>query len=115
MDDGFGVELEEDAGGGAGAEAEDGEGSRRDDGREGGEDVEVGVGEGFEEERDAVDVSGTVEEEEPGAAEWMVGFSRNLENADVVVSRLELDEELYVFHGDTVFLGFGFGYLVAFG
>lgn len=86
VDDGFGVELEEDAGGGAGAEAEDGEGSRRDDGWEGGEDVEVGVGEGFEEERDAVDVSGTVEEEKPGTSEWVVGFSRNFENADVVVS-----------------------------
>lgn len=60
MDDGFRVELEEEAGGGTGSEAEDSDGSRRENGRESGEDVEVSVGEGFEEEGYAVNVAGRV-------------------------------------------------------
>lgn len=61
------VEVEDDAGGGAGAEAEDGDGAGGEERGEGGEDVEVGVGESGAEEGDAVDVAGLVEEEEAGA------------------------------------------------
>lgn len=36
-----------------------------------------------------MDVSGGVQEKEPGAAEGVVSFSGNFEDADVVVSGLE--------------------------
>ena len=77
VEEGGGGGEEEEAGGGAGAEAEEGEGAGGNDGRERGEDVEVSIGEGLEEERYAVDVSGGVEKEEPGAAEGVFCFSRN--------------------------------------
>ncbi|MED6129147.1 hypothetical protein PIB30_105084, partial [Stylosanthes scabra] len=77
VDNDVGIEVEEGAGDRASAEAEDGDGAGREDGREGGEDVEVGVGEWSVGECDAVDVAGSIEEEEPRAAERMVGFSRN--------------------------------------
>lgn len=106
MDHRVGVKLEEETCGGACAEAEDGDGAGREERWERGEDVEVGVGERLEEEGDAVDVSGGVEEEEAGAAEGVVGFSGNFEDADVVVSGLELGEDFDVFYGDAIFLGF---------
>ncbi|RDX79311.1 hypothetical protein CR513_40277, partial [Mucuna pruriens] len=77
VEDGFGIKVEEEAGGGTGAEAEEGEGAGGQKWRERGEDVEVGIGEGFEEEGYAVDVSGGVQEKEPGPAEGVLRFSRN--------------------------------------
>lgn len=73
----MGVLVEEEAGGGAGAEAEEGNWAGGQDWRERGEDVEIGFGEGLEEEGYAVDVSRAVEEKEPGAAEVVVCLSRN--------------------------------------
>lgn len=106
VEDGDGVEIEEEAGGDAGAKAEEGEGAGGEEGRERGEDVEVGVGEGFEEEGDAVDVAGGVQKEEAGAAEGVVGFSRDFQDADVVVPRLELGKDFHVLRRDAVVLGF---------
>jgi len=77
VEDGVRVVVEEEAGGGAGAEAEEGDGTGGKDWRERGEDVEIGFGEGREEEGYAVDVSRAVQEKEPGAAEGVVCLSRN--------------------------------------
>jgi len=77
VEDSVGVLVEEEAGGGAGAEAEEGNWAGGQDWRERGEDVEIGFGEGLEEEGYAVDVSRAVEEKEPGAAEVVVCLSRN--------------------------------------
>lgn len=100
------VEAEDQAGGGAGAEAEYGDGpaSGGEEGREGGEDVEVGGGEGPEEEGDAVDVAGAVEEEEARAGEGVVGATRDVEDADVVVAGLEFGQDLHVLHGNALVL-----------
>lgn len=109
--DGYlGVEFEDDSGGGSGAESEDSEGSRGEERRECGEDVVVGVGEGFEEEGDAVDVAGGVEEEEAGASEGVVGGAGDLEDSDVVVPRFEFRQDFHVFGWDSaVFIGGGGG------
>ncbi|KAG2408187.1 uncharacterized protein HKW66_Vig0030090 [Vigna angularis] len=77
MEDGLGVVVEEEAGGGAGAEAEESDGARGQYWRERGEDVEIGFSEGREEEGYAVDVSGPIEEKKPGATEGMLCLSRN--------------------------------------
>lgn len=61
MNYGFRVELEDDFGGGPSSETENPDGSRRENRGQRGEDVEVGVGERFEEVGDAVDVAGGVE------------------------------------------------------
>lgn len=58
-----------------------------------------------------MDVAGPVEEEEPGPAEGVMGPSRNLEDADVVVAGLELGEDFHVLREDAVVLGFGLGLL----
>ncbi|EYU17862.1 hypothetical protein MIMGU_mgv11b0181731mg, partial [Erythranthe guttata] len=91
VDGGLRVEFEDDFGGGSGSEPEYSDGSGREDRRQGGEDVVVGVGEGFEEEGDAVDVAGGVEEEEPGSGEWVVRRPGYLDHSDVVEFRQYFD------------------------
>lgn len=88
LDDGVRIKTEEEAGGGPRPEAEYGDGSRREDWRESGEDVVVGLGEAFEGVvgDNAVDVSGFVQEEHGGAGERMWSRrSRDSEDADEVV------------------------------
>lgn len=62
----------------AGSETEDADWPTRQNRREGGEDIEISVGECLEEVRDAVDVTRSVEEEETRAGERVVGSSGNL-------------------------------------
>ena len=92
------VEMEERAGGGARAEAEDGEGWAREERREGGEDVEVGGSEGAvgaTREGDGVDVARAVEEEEARAGEGVAGSARgDVGDADVVVRGADVGDEL---------------------
>lgn len=57
------VQLQNGAGGCTRPETENSDGSGRQNGRQGGEDVKVSVGEVLEDERDAVDVSGDIKKE----------------------------------------------------
>lgn len=52
-----------------------------------------------------MDVSRGIKEEEPRAGERVVGPSRNLENADIVVPGFEFGEDFDVVDGDAVVLG----------
>lgn len=54
-----------------------------------------------------MDVAGDVEEEEAGAGERVVRRPRDLDDADVVVPRLEFREGFHVFDWDSVVVGGG--------
>lgn len=93
----FRVELKDETGSRSGSKSEDPQRSGWEERGECAEYIEVGVGEGAEEEGDTMYVPGGVEEEESGAGQGVVGVPGDMQDPNVVVAGLEVHEDFYVF------------------